>query len=416
MPQRKEPCKKFETSGRECQFIAWGWISRAVMLRGFFLSFRPLLTSVRLILCITVLLATASGSEDDVKLQASGSSDDSKSHPVKFIVISKQHSGTSYLERQLRAYVGIECGTEIFLGKNRFCRTAAGKIPIEKMEMAWGTRAWVNMPNAEYKSLDGERRTTSPSDVRSQISCLKTYKFTEKYTGKKLELSDADWNLVMRDKNYIQNFREYLGGLSAIGFGIQLGQIRFDSEIFRYFHDNDVRILFLKRTNYLAHVLASSALRTHDEEHSPRHVTEGELAHASAYLHELKEYEGMASQSCTRSLRVYYETYTTNFSSFIGIYRFLGISTPFSIDEYRNGTVALSYIDPRSGNRRVDSVVFDTDTKHHTDLTAHYISNKEDVRNFISKHSPEDMCMMSNDCPRKENTILPLSPTCSSHR
>ena len=39
------------------------------------------------------------------------------------------------------------------------------------------------MPNAEYKSLDGERRTTSPSDVRSQISCLKTYKFTV-YTGK----------------------------------------------------------------------------------------------------------------------------------------------------------------------------------------------------------------------------------------
>ena len=191
-------------------------------------------------------------------------------------------------------------------------------------------------------------------------------------------------------------------------------RFRFDSEIFRYFHDNDVRILFLKRTNYLAHVLASSALRTHDEEHSPRHVTEGEL-HVIGHLPNSRR-RGNGFPIVHQSLRVYYETYTTNFSSFIGIYRFLGISTPFSIDEYRNGTVALSYNDPRSGNSRVDSIVFDTDTKHHTDITAHYISNKEDVRNFISKHSPGDMCMMSNDCPRKENTILPLTPTCSSHR
>ena len=220
--------------------------------------------------------------------------------------------------------------------------------------------------------------------------------------------------MVVRDKRYGHHFRDYLSGLSAVGFGIQIGQINLHKGIFSYFHNNDVRIIFLTRSNYLAHLLASSSLGKPGEVHPSRKVTEKELRKASDYLHGLKEYETVASETCTTSMRVYYETYTTNYTSFIEIYRFLGVTTSFSSMEYPNGTVVLSYNDPRTGETHSDSVAFDTLTKHHTDLTVHYINNEEDVRNYFTYHCPEDMCMMYNNCTRKQHTILSVNETCAS--
>ena len=125
---------------------------------------------------------------------------------------------------------------------------------------------------------------------------------------------------------------------------------------------------------------------------------------ARHYIAALERMQEVVSKNCISGMRIYYETYVSNFSSFIDIYKYLGSDAVFEADVFLNGT-SVTYTDASRGDSGV--VVFETNSKHHVENTGHYIANKGEILRLIYESSVGDICMLFDDCTISQNYILP---------
>jgi hypothetical protein len=268
---------------------------------------------------------------------------------------------------RLGAMNGVVTYPEIFLGKNTFCNTAANRTIYDKMEMTWGRKPWVNSGTSTYfvdgtgqsvSSSSGIRRhVSSSSDIRSQISCCVSCGFFED-TIWKWPLNDVAWKNV-DEKGYLATFQSFILKQKAIGSVIQHVQIHITHEVLNYFRDHDVKVIFLQRSNYIAHHFASSAMGHLNEHHEASKFPVSAMNSTKSYLPNGDAVAKSMTASCVSVMKVFYETYTSNFSSFIEIYQYLGIHGWYTSDVRGSQTVISYKTADTSGN-----VTFDTSTKH----------------------------------------------------
>lgn len=330
--------------------------------------------------------------------------------PVSFVVVSIQHSGTTYLSQQLNRMPGVECGHELLLrntnphSNHNYCLNN-GKTLIESMEMAWDMKPWVNHPRTRYNTGDGGRNVSSAYDLRSRISCIGKGKFTQKYFGIEWPLSDDEWDFMIK-RQYVDSYKTYLSELTAIGFTVQIGQLTFDSDVYQFFTKHDVRVIILERSNFIARMIGSAGVK--NQKTPVQQITEDELSHAHAYLQTLNKIKNRTIESCIPTMEVTYEYYLSNYSSFIDIFKFIGLSGNFAAVADLNGTtIKYEYDTGESG-----SLDFNTESKHHKEVTAHYIGNKKDVLTFIDRNFHGQKCMLLDDCPLEPINVYSDTKMC----
>jgi hypothetical protein len=332
------------------------------------------------------------------KVDRSRSLEDATRKTVFYVVISKQHSGSTFFSKKLNVMPGVESAHEVLIPGHQYCSNN-GETPFDKMAMVWGIKPWVNNADSKYLTSDGgSRDVASAHDLRSRMSCIGKGAFPLKYFGKEWPLSDKDWDYMI-EHHYEDMYRTYVSELKAIGFLLPTPQLTFDRSAYDFFVKNDVRVFILERKNIIAHLIALPGVRA-SLKTSLRHVTEDELSTAADYLSLLNTIKNRTVESCIPTMEITYEYYMSNFSSFIDVFKFVGLSGTYAAMDGSskgingNTTIKYEYDTGESG-----SVSLNTESKHHKNVTSDYIVNKRDVLEFIDKNFHGQECMLSDDCP-----------------
>ena len=272
--------------------------------------------------------------------------------PQPFVVLSKQHSGTSFLREALSADPGLLMWTEIFLPRLPK-KTGCSGPAFDRIDAVWGFKEWEggNATNCLCRARKGECRYP-PS-----IAFLKSQK--------------------------------------AIGFTWMHGQSPrwsgSDQErIIKHLVKRNARVILLQRDNFLAHAIASSGL-TQQATHSQVHLQSERTKHQTLDR-DFDQFAQVASVSGVPVLRLSYEQLDRNYSVFEAIWDFLKLP-PVQVHLGETPRIVGTnwHYTP------------DGSSKSHKYGPERYIVNIDDVRSKLSK---EETCMLNDSCPLRPISII----------
>jgi hypothetical protein len=213
-----------------------------------------------------------------------------------------------------------------------------------------------------------------------------------------LRWRDVFYNYVCRKTAECSNLKD---SSAFTGFVVQQsqgwGDLNEVKKMIDYYKSNNVKILFLERTNSIEHFLASSGGKKAGENVSELVDLDGDFLQGLQKLTDEHREPFQRTKDLLSSSKIpfHYVTYEDLVSrqadAWIEIYQFLGVDTTFWTTAFDHTVI----VDPNLGW----NLTFSSEGKHHKKTLKERIANYDEALAVLEEIYPNGACMLSGDCP-----------------